>query len=165
MLLHYAGDPSILCWPADDQQLSKYTLESVLYYLIASSLLYMRCVAVGATLSSLTSLISSHSHRTFNSFLLSQSVHVYLLHTVCVMNMDGPLAKYIHSGQQIHIILCLCVCVWWWSAAISLWWFGFVGFYLSACGRLSHDVYQRCWPSTKECADRCCCTVHKSMAG
>jgi hypothetical protein len=84
MLLHYAGDPSILCWPADDQQLSKYTLESVLYYLIASSLLYMRCVAVGATLSSLTSLISSIAIARLIAFSCLSLCMYSIYYTLCV---------------------------------------------------------------------------------
>lgn len=132
MLLHYAGDPSILCWPADDQQLSKYTLESVLYYLIASSLLYMRCVAVGATLSSLTSLISSHSHRAFNSFLLSQSVHVYTTH--CVYNEHGRTSGEIHTFWPANtynpVFVCVCLVVvrrYLFSLMIWICWFLFVG--------------------------------------
>lgn len=100
----------------------------------------MRCVAVGATLSSLTSLISSIAIARLIAFSCL-SLCVYILHTVCIMNMDGPLAKYIHSGQQIHIILCLCVCVFGGGPPLSLSDdLDLVGFYLSACGRLSRDA-------------------------
>lgn len=110
----------------------------------------MRCVAVGATLSSLTSLISSIAIARLIAFSCL-SLCVYILHTVCIMNMDGPLAKYIHSGQQIHIILCLCVCVFGGGPPLSL--FDDLDLLVFIC-RHAGDC-RAMLAIQKECADRC----------